>query len=226
MTELPLFGGPADAPIDRGSRRAGRARILITVKAAPNPSTTHGETVCVAGLRLDTEAGGWVRLYPINFRALTDGHAFKKYDVVSVDITPQHSSDSRVESFRPDMTSIQVATHLPPWKKRESFIRPFIVDNTCDLQRAAKLDPNARSLGAVRPTDIDRFEVIAHPGWTPDQQGKINQYVSQLTLFGDEDRSPLQAPRFQGRYHYRCAAGACGGHEQSLIDWEFVGYQR
>lgn len=43
-------------------------RVLITVKAAPNPSATYGETVCVAGLRLDLDAAGWVRHYPINFR--------------------------------------------------------------------------------------------------------------------------------------------------------------
>ena len=30
-----------------------RAEVLITVKASPEPSEAHGDTVCVAGVRLD-----------------------------------------------------------------------------------------------------------------------------------------------------------------------------
>lgn len=45
-------------------------KVLITVKAAPNPSSTYGETVCVAGLSMDPDNPGWLRLYPINFRYL------------------------------------------------------------------------------------------------------------------------------------------------------------
>ena len=32
------------------------AKVLITVKAAPQPSANHGDTVCVAGLRTTTVA--------------------------------------------------------------------------------------------------------------------------------------------------------------------------
>ena len=63
-------------------------RVLITVKAAPNPSEKYGETVCVAGLRLDLDAGGWVRLYPVNFRELDSDGKFRKYDVVSLTARP------------------------------------------------------------------------------------------------------------------------------------------
>lgn len=52
-------------------------RVLITVKAAPNPSATYGETVCVAGLRLDLDAAGWVRHYPINFREFDSDGKFR-----------------------------------------------------------------------------------------------------------------------------------------------------
>lgn len=41
-------------------------KILITVKAYPNPSKTYEETVCVAGIDIDT--GKWVRLYPIKYK--------------------------------------------------------------------------------------------------------------------------------------------------------------
>lgn len=63
-------------------------KVLITVKAAPNPSATHGETVCVAALRLDLDSPGWVRLYPINFRDLVSSQRFRKYEIVSIKARP------------------------------------------------------------------------------------------------------------------------------------------
>ena len=86
MTQTSLFAPEPDAvPEKPVGRLPTRMRVLITVKAAPNPSQTYGETVCVAGLRLDLDNVGWVRLYPINFRDLGDDSKFKKYDVVSAD---------------------------------------------------------------------------------------------------------------------------------------------
>ena len=37
-------------------------RFLVTAKTHPLPSTKYRETVCTAGI---TEAGEWVRLYPV-----------------------------------------------------------------------------------------------------------------------------------------------------------------
>jgi hypothetical protein len=68
--------------------------------------------------------------------------------------------------------------------------------------------------------------VETHPGWTEDEQRKIDGYINQLSLFGTEDRTPLQAPRFRGTYKWRCAEATCRGHEQGMIDWEFVAIQR
>jgi hypothetical protein len=41
-------------------------RILVVVKTYPNPSQAYGETVCCAGVDLDTRR--WVRIYPIEIR--------------------------------------------------------------------------------------------------------------------------------------------------------------
>ena len=38
--------------------------VLITVKTYPRPSTTYGESVYIAGIRLDTPAPQWCRLFP------------------------------------------------------------------------------------------------------------------------------------------------------------------
>mgnify|MGYP006946520210 CR=1 FL=1 len=57
-----LFGQTVEYPSEKPSGPA-RLRVLVTVKAAPNPSATHGETVCVAGVRLgDVGPTGWIRL--------------------------------------------------------------------------------------------------------------------------------------------------------------------
>lgn len=44
------------------------ARVLITVKASPQPSAKYGDTVCVAGIRVDGGRAEWIPLYPLAFR--------------------------------------------------------------------------------------------------------------------------------------------------------------
>lgn len=49
-------------------------RVLITVKTYPIPSSKYDELVCTAGV---TEAGDFVRLYPINFLDLPYDKQYK-----------------------------------------------------------------------------------------------------------------------------------------------------
>jgi hypothetical protein len=58
----------------------------------------YGESVCVAGVRLDTETPQWVRLFPVAFRDLPGHQQFEKYDVVSLR-AQRHSTDRRAESY-------------------------------------------------------------------------------------------------------------------------------
>lgn len=223
-----LFGDTVEHPTEKPTGPALQ-RVLITVKAAPNPSVAYGETVCVAGVRLgDFGPTGWIRLYPINFRHLPAAtEAFKKYDVVTVDCQP--AGEARLESWRPNMSTLHVETHLPPWKRRRELLEPLIEDSMCRLRAAAVVDARARSLALVRPTEILGFRLEQHPGWTKDEQAKIDAYVNQLELdiFEEgQDKTPLEAPRFRGLYKWRCADPSCGTHEQSIIDWEFVALQR
>lgn len=61
-----------------------QARVLVTVKAYPNPSQSYGKTVCVAGVRVDTPSPEWVRLYPVAFRDMAYEDRFKKYQLVDL----------------------------------------------------------------------------------------------------------------------------------------------
>ncbi len=220
-----LFGGPQrDAP---KPARPDELEVLVTVKAAPNPSAKSGETVCVAGLGLThgrTQAR-WIRLYPINFRFLEQDQQFKKYDILRVQATPA-SGDTRVESWRPDMSTMKVIDHLDPWKRRRALLDPTASDTMCSLNRENQAEAVAASLGLVPVRELIDLRVTEHPGWSPDEQAKIDAYVNQLDLFDSADKSTLEAPRFEGRYRWKCFEPLCRGHEQSIIDWEFVALQR
>ena len=223
-----LFGQTVEYPSEKPSGPA-RLRVLVTVKAAPNPSATHGETVCVAGVRLgDVGPTGWIRLYPINFRHLPkDTETFAKYDIVSVDCVP--AREPRLESWRPLMSTLRVESHVPPWRKRRELLQPMIDDSMCRIRDGAASDPRSRSLALVRPAEVIGFRLEPHPGWTRDEQAKIDAYVNQLEfdVFSDaQDKTPLVAPRFRGFYTWRCGDAACRTHEQSIIDWELVALQR
>jgi hypothetical protein len=207
--------------------RPVRMRVLITVKAAPNPSEKYGETVCVAGLRLDLEAPGWVRLYPVNFRELESDASFHKYDVVSVEARPNHG-DPRAESWRPLMETLKVESHLSTWRRRQQYVGEYVDGTMCGLIEAVRQNPPARSLAAIRPREVTGIDIEPHGPWTPEEQRKINGYVNQfvLPMFGQGQRTALEAPRYRGWYRYRCHAPGCGQHRQGIYDWEWVALQR
>ena len=91
------------------SPRAGEetAEVMITVKTYPNPSETYGETVCVAGVRLDRGDREWVRLYPVKFRNADFDSQFKKYEIIRVNGTYHQANDNRPESFRPRQDELE-----------------------------------------------------------------------------------------------------------------------
>jgi hypothetical protein len=223
-----LFGSePGTTPAKPVDGRPVRMRVLITVKAAPNPSEKYGETVCVAGLRLDLDAGGWVRLYPVNFRELDSDGKFRKYDVVSLMARP-NPGDPRAESWRPLMDTLKVETHLPPWQRRQRYIDEYVDGTMCGLIKAARERPPARSLAAIRPRKVTGIDIEPHGPWTADERRKIDAYVNQLELpgIGRGPRTALDPPRFRGWYRYTCRAPGCGQHRQGIYDWEWVALQR
>lgn len=230
MRQLSLFAtdfndsAPSEKP---AGDRPSRMTVMIVVKAAPNPSERYGETVCVAGVRLDPEHCGWVRLYPINFRELGDDSRFRKYDIVSLEASPS-VGDPRIESWRPRMDTLNRQGHLPTWARRSPYIADHIADSMCGLLAAVRDHPPARSLAAVRPVRVLGIDIEKHPGWTPAEQAKIDSYVNQLELpgLGRAPKTALEAPRFKGWYRYLCRARGCPGHRQGIYDWEWVALQR
>ena len=228
MEQLSLFAPEAGSvPTKRPGDQPERMTVMITVKAAPNPSERYGETVCVAGIRLDPEKAGWVRLYPVNFRELDSDRKFKKYDVVTLNAKPT-PDDPRGESWRPVVDTVTTVRHLKGWVRRWPHLADHVADSMCGLLQAVRDDPPARSLAAIRPRKVLGLDIEPHPGWTRDEQAKIDKYVSQVELPGMSrgPKTPLEAPRFKGWYRYLCQSVGCQGHRQSVIDWEWVALQR
>ena len=130
-----------------------KKKILITVKAYPNPSRKYSETVCCAGIDLNNFQ--WVRLYPIPFRDLDDNKKFKKYSIIEVDCykTPD---DRRPESFYVNSDTIKVIdwldTKKDKWEKRKSIVLKLPVKSMCKVYEDA--EDSDLSLGLIKPDEI------------------------------------------------------------------------
>ena len=72
---------------------------------------------------------------------------------------------------------------------------------------------SAPSLGLIKPRDV-RLTVEVNPNYAP-----LDRAPVQTDLFGHEtdllEESPVIA-----KFRYKCASSQCGGHQQTLIDWE------
>ena len=98
--------GPEELSDARTADRYGRRiKVLVTVKATPQPSRTYGDTVCVAGVVVSPGPARWVRLYPVPFRYLDGERQFAKYSILDVAVRDA-KTDKRSESLRIDADSL------------------------------------------------------------------------------------------------------------------------
>lgn len=189
---------------------------MVTVKAYPNISRRHGEVVCVAGIRTDTERACWVRLWPVQFRDLPFATRFEKYQEISVDAAPT-TKDPRPESLWPRCDTLVAGRHFSTksrWAQRRRWVDPLVVDSMCEVLTRQSID--GTSLAVIRPGRVDDLVVEKMPAsWREAQQA----VVDQPSLFFP-DKSKLEPIPYRFRYQYTCARKGCRGHDQSIIDWE------
>lgn len=189
-------------------------RILVTVKAYPNPSRKYGETVCVAGIDIDTH--GWVRLYPIPFRDLDEDKKFKKYTIIELKAS-RPKDDRRPESFRVDVDSIKKIDYLDTkdkWQRRKEIVMPTADKSLCEVLQENK--KSRKSLGMLKPKNIDFVHCEAA---SKDQKSRDARYV-QLSFFNKRKRT-IEAIPYEFRYRFFCEnEPLCPGHNLLIIDWE------
>ncbi|OQA46430.1 MAG: hypothetical protein BWY46_02010 [Firmicutes bacterium ADurb.Bin300] len=198
-------------------KKIEKKRILVTVKAYPNPSKKYGETVCCAGVDLGNSQ--LVRLYPVPYRDLDNDQKFKKYSIIEVDCFPPND-DKRPESFRVNSDSISVVavldTEKGTWQKRKDIVLKVPVKSMCQVYRDAEDKDKDLSLGLIKPEGVT-FE------WSKqslaDQKSRESCYA-QLSFF-DKKKDAIEEIPFNFYYNFKCAGVAdCPGHKLSIIDWE------
>jgi hypothetical protein len=192
-------------------------RILVVVKTYPNPSQAHGETVCCAGV--DLETGRWVRMYPITFRRLADNR-FRKYQVIECQATKPRN-DVRPESLRVDQDSIKLIGQVIPssdrWRRRMALLPA--PSGSLEEIRAANIAADV-SVGMFRPKAIRRLVKEHADPWTERERAALRQ--ERLGLGEEETRelNELEQIPWKFSYEFDCDAADCGGHKLQIFDWE------
>lgn len=193
-----------------------KKKILITVKAYPNPSKKYGETVCCAGI--DISNGQWIRLYPIPFRDLDNEKQFKKYSIIKVDCS-KPTDDKRPESYHVQADSIEVLEVWDTknkWERRKSVVLPTLSTSMCEVYREAK--EHDKSLALIKPRDISFDWKRTNP---KDEQSRESCYA-QLSFF-DKKKNAVEEIPYDFYYLFKCdGVSDCPSHKLSIIDWEIA----
>ena len=189
-------------------------RILVLAKAYPARSFSYGETVCCAGIDLDTF--NLIRIYPINYRDLDYTLRFKKYSVIEAHCA-KDPHDGRPESYRVRQDSISILEHIDPshnWQKRKQHIQKIPVKSLCQIMEEEQIDNT--SLGLIRPENIDfQYERKKNIKTT-----KKNLAYAQPGLF-DKKKEPIEDIPYRFYYSFKCALEPeCNGHRLAILDWE------
>jgi hypothetical protein len=147
--------------------------VIILVKAFPQRSSKHGETVCCAGVTVNRQ---FKRLYPIRFRHLKT--SFKRWNWVEFKyVKPTH--DTRRESCRVFEDSIVVGGQLPK-AERASFLNPLIMPSVKSAEERGD------SLALVRPIDPRFTYKRKTPSQLAEERESYRQAAAQGSLFDDE----------------------------------------
>lgn len=189
-----------------------KKKVLVTVKAYPQVSKKHNETVCTAGICVDTKE--WIRMYPVPFRYLEAGKQFKKYDILDVEVSVD-GTDGRPESHKIRGDTLEICEHIGSddnWKHRKQHVLPTLSKSMCEILR--QQSDSKKSLGAFKLSRPKDFH------WAAVDLSKETDDAVQLTLFDDQKKELEKLP-YDFRYKYTCDNEPnCNGHDQKILDWE------
>lgn len=203
-----------------------QVEVLVLVKATPQPSTKYGDTVCVAGALLDQGPVRWIRLYPIPFRYLESAAKFHKYETVGVQLRPT-LNDHRPESAKVNLEQILRGPVIDDWRNRAPIVEQLAGPTMCSLIAGVTADPNATSLGAVRPREVNGLDFEPHGSWSADQLRRMESVASQDSLFESTDSKQLvlKPPKFKVWLRWICESPRCPTHRMRILDWELTALQ-
>lgn len=192
------------------------SHVTILVKALPQRSARHGETVCCAGV---TVSGEWKRLYPIRFRHLREDYSFKRWDWVTFKYAkPTH--DTRPESCRIFEDSIVIDGALKK-QERAAFLSPLV------LPSIKIAETRGQSLALIRPQETRFLYKRKTAGQLHEERESYKLAAAQTSLF-DDDLAALEPTPYEFKFRFKDADAS---HEYTNGDWEahamyFLGRQR
>jgi hypothetical protein len=190
-----------------------RATVLITVKASPEIGRSHGETVCVAGLRTDGGELQWIRLFPVQWQWFWGG-GHPKYQIIELDIE-KHTKDQRPESHRPHLETAQVVGDLKSRSRRAEVLNRLPQYTMCDL--VAQKGWSRPSLGLVLPRQVVG---ISHEDHTGDAGHERKMSLAAQGSLLAQGAPALEFSPHAFRIEYLCHDLACNGHRPTVVDWE------
>lgn len=191
-------------------------RVSILVKALPQRSTSHGETVCCAGVTAD---GEFKRLYPVRFRHLSDEASFKRWDWVDFKYRLP-TSDRRRESCHVMEDSIQIGGRIRQ-KDRAAFLNPLVSPSIKDAEA------KGHSLALIRPLNTHFYFKKKKPDQL-EQERRTYADAARQDSFFDEQLKALEPSPFEFRFKFEDGSGQ---HDFANGDWEahtmfFLGRKR
>ncbi len=196
-----------------------KKRILITVKTYPTFSDKYEELVCTAGF---TEAGEWIRIYPVPYRKLDFGSQYSKYAWVELDLV-KNTEDPRPESWRPtNRDDIKIVGRIDTsnglWTARKAIVLKEVHTSMATLIADAKNPDIATSLAVFKPKKVHDFI------WEEEQEKEWDKeklsILQQGNLFeekGAEFKVVRKLP-FKFKYVFESESGSI--HKLMIEDWE------
>lgn len=200
-----------------------QARVLVTVKAYPKPSSKYEELVCTAGL---LNGRDWVRIYPVSYRFLTDDQQYPKYSWIRMDLE-RTRRDFRPESYRPKQgldEQIAVEETLATrdaWAARKSFVLREVFSSMSNIITLA-YGTQHKSLATLRPKEIVGFEIEeTDREWKESwQEHSLQASFADLPVSGPRAmRAPVRKVPYN--YFYRFLTdGDNSPRRLKIEDWE------
>ena len=203
-----------------------KKRVFILVKTYPTISDKYSELVCTAGV---LEDGSWIRLYPIPFRLLEENQKYKKYTWINV-LAERNYSDFRPESYRPDLSSIEVEPDLPKikgrvnWNARRDIILKDNIVYTDLSSLISEAKSTKKSLAIFKPKRIKRFIVTpTEREWDPEKVKHLKDQAMQISLFSSPEEMNYEFQIVQKiPYHFKYEFEDDDNKTATLMveDWE------
>jgi hypothetical protein len=198
-----------------------KARVLISVKTYPTPSTKYDELVCNAGF---LEDGRWIRIYPVRYRALPYSQQYKKYEWIEVDLV-RAPRDFRQESYSPRLgvdETIRTVGEIKSgkdrdWAERKRYALQEVFTSMDELITLAKTPGIWKSLATVKPREMINLEIEPQKelDWTPEFYAQL----TQQKLF--EASNTLQVVRkLPYKYYYNFVTDDGRRRRMMIADWE------